>query len=225
MRSDAILVRFRLSNRLRPHYSANSLIFLILFSDNSLISIILFVLALPLPGSPFPLFPLLYWMALPLMICAHLVWFIYAIFLPLSAADQHAHDLLSHDSQSISPLSVRSSPSRGIATTSDEDRFFVRAPPEQFHLSRYDPTSTAAHLANQHAEKHEPTTTIFDHNSLRIWLQQWEQYKNHGGTKPLMLLLSRPRGTSSPGVCIFSSLCWNLTPTQREDERAHCIYT
>ena len=42
-----------------------------------------------------------------------------------------------------------------------------------------------------------------------------------------MLLLSRPRGTSSPGVSNFSSLCWNLTPTQRQDEAAilHALHT
>ena len=46
-------------------------------------------------------------------------------FSPLpSDAGLHVHDLLSHASRSTSPLSVRSSPSRGTATTYDEDRFF-----------------------------------------------------------------------------------------------------
>ena len=67
-------------------------------------------------------------------------------------------------------------------------------------------------------EQYEPTNIIFDHCSLRDWLRQWQSYKNHGGTKPLRLLLSRPRGTSD--VSNFPSLCWFLTPAQRRDEVA-----
>ena len=102
--------------------------------------------------------------------------------------------------------------------SSDAANTSFRSSAHGFQLSRYDPTSTAAHLINQYVEQYEPTIIIFDHCSLRDWLRQWQSYKNHGGTKPLRLLLSRPRGTSD--VSNFSSLCWFLTPAQRRDEVA-----
>ena len=118
--------------------------------------------------------------------------------------------------RSLSPLSSISSPDRSVyedevyTTTRTRDR------PAPFHLSGYDPTSTAGHLANQGAKQFEPTGIIHDHHSLRKWIVQWDLYKHNGGTKSLKMLLSRPQGTTT--VSNFSSYCAFLTEAEQTDE-------